>query len=157
MTLDLLWMMRWSNRASHDPRRPLKQYIVRHGRRRRSRVAQHALYQGTHGPKPSSRREPVMPSSEMNYCHGRIEEPLRTNLSPWMAVPRVKGSEEKHTFTRELKPIVLRIPPPGFSFWRAQALSCSRGRKKILLGVGRLTRKKKKMFPGGKCSKAVGA
>lgn len=122
-----------------------------------SRVAECALYQGTRGPKPSSRRRPVMPSSEMNYCRGRTGEPLRTNLSPWMAVPRVKGSEEKRTFTRELRPIVLRIPPPAFPFWRAPALSCSWGRKKILLGVGRRTRKeKKKLFPGGKCSKGVG-
>lgn len=127
---------------------------MRHGCH--SRAAECALYQGTRGPKPSSRRGPVMPSSEMNYCHGRTGEPLWTNLSPWMVVPRVKGSEEKRTFTRELRPIVLRIPPPAFPFWRALALSCSWGKKKILLGVGRQTRKEKKMFPGGKCSTGVG-
>lgn len=88
-----------------------------------------------------------MPSSEMNYCHRRTGEPLRTNLSPWMPVPRVKGSAEKRTFTREPGPIVLRIPPPPprpLSVLEGTRTRLLLGQKEILLGAGRWTRKKKK-------------
>lgn len=87
-----------------------------------------------------------MPSSEMNYCRRRTGEPLRTNLSPWMPVPRVKGSAEKRTFTREPGPIVLRIPPIPLplSVLEGTRTRLLLGQKEILLGAGRWTRKKKK-------------
>lgn len=99
-----------------------------------------------------------MPSSEMNYCRRRTGEPLRTNLSPWMPVPRVKGSAEKRTFTREPGPIVLRIPPPPPFRFGGHPHSVAPGAERNPFRGWQMDKKEKKpCFQKGKRRKVVGA
>lgn len=75
----------------------------------------------------------MMLSSKMNYCCHRTGEPLRTNGSPWIIAPRVKGSAASF-LSQGSRAIVLRIPRLLFG---GHLRTVAPGAEKILLGVGR--------------------